>query len=167
VLVVHCDTYITNISYWNSPFPSFSISFHALIIFPFTYMYTQYLHHIHPLCPFPTLTPSHWYQFPQTGPPVLQFCKRKNWHVYLFKIAVHGVSLQHFHVYLYYNLNQLISSIFLLSNLSPLLMVISTGLKILYSYLYGKYINYIHLLNFLLLPSLSHMWPPFSVTCFS
>jgi hypothetical protein len=46
-------------------------------------------------------------------------------------------------------------------------MVISTGLKILYSFLYMKYINYIHLLNFLLLPSLSYMWPPFRVTCFS
>jgi hypothetical protein len=34
-------------------------------------------------------------------------------------------------------------------------MVISTGLKILYSFLYREYINHIHLLNFFLLASLS------------
>jgi hypothetical protein len=39
--------------------------------------------------------------------------------------------------------------------LSPLFMVISTGLKILYSFLYRKYITHIHLFNFILLPSLS------------
>jgi hypothetical protein len=38
--------------------------------------------------------------------------------------------------------------------LSPLLMVVSTSLKILYSFLYREYINHIHLLYFLLLPSL-------------
>jgi hypothetical protein len=51
--------------------------------------------------------------------------------------------------------------------LSLFLMVISTGLKILYAFLYREYINHIHLLNFLLLPSLSYMWPPLSMTCFS
>jgi hypothetical protein len=45
-------------------------------------------------------------------------------------------------------------------------MVISKGLNILYSLLYRKYINCIHLLNFLLLPSLFQMWPPLSVNCF-
>jgi hypothetical protein len=34
-------------------------------------------------------------------------------------------------------------------------MVISTGLKILYSFLYRKNIKHIHLLNFLFLPSLT------------
>jgi hypothetical protein len=34
-------------------------------------------------------------------------------------------------------------------------MAISTSLKILYSFLYRKYTTHIHLLNFLLLPSLS------------
>jgi hypothetical protein len=47
--------------------------------------------------------------------------------------------------------------------LSPLLMVILKGLNILYSFLYRKYIN--HILDFLLLPSHSHKWPPLSVTC--
>jgi hypothetical protein len=33
------------------------------IFFPFTFMCTQYLHHTHPLTPFPYLLPSsHWYQ---------------------------------------------------------------------------------------------------------
>jgi hypothetical protein len=41
--------------------------------------------------------------------------------------------------------------------LSPFLMVVSTGLKILYSFLYREYIKHIHLLNFRLLPSPSHM----------
>jgi hypothetical protein len=35
----------------------------------------------------------------------------------LFKIATPGVSLWYFHVYMYYNLNWFISSIFLLSTL--------------------------------------------------
>jgi hypothetical protein len=39
--------------------------------------------------------------------------------------------------------------------LSPLLMGISTCLKIIYSFLYRKYISYIHL-NFLFLPSRSY-----------
>jgi hypothetical protein len=56
--------------------------------------------------------------------------------------------LWHFHVYMYYNSNWFISSISFLSS----------GLKILYSFLYRKYINHVHLLNFLLLPSLSHMF---------
>jgi hypothetical protein len=39
----------------------------------------------------------------------------------LFKIATQGVSLWHFHVNMYYNLNWFISSIFLLSTLVPFL----------------------------------------------
>jgi hypothetical protein len=39
----------------------------------------------------------------------------------LFKIATQGVSLRHFHVYMYYNLNWFISPIFLLSTLVPFL----------------------------------------------
>jgi hypothetical protein len=50
--------------------------------------------------------------------------------------------------------------------LSPLFMI-STGLKNLYSFLYRECINHLHLLNFLLLPSLSHMWPPLTLTCSS
>jgi hypothetical protein len=39
------------------------------------------------------------------------------WHFCLFKIAIQGDSLWHFHVYMYYNMNWFISSIFLLSPL--------------------------------------------------
>jgi hypothetical protein len=39
----------------------------------------------------------------------------------LFKIATQGVSLWHFHVYIYYNPNWFISTIFLLSTLVPFL----------------------------------------------
>jgi hypothetical protein len=39
----------------------------------------------------------------------------------LFKIAIHGVSLYHFHVYMYYNSNWFIFSIFLLSILMQFL----------------------------------------------
>jgi hypothetical protein len=39
----------------------------------------------------------------------------------LFKIAIQGISLWHFHVYMYYNLNWFIPSIFLLSILVPFL----------------------------------------------
>jgi hypothetical protein len=63
--------------------------------------------------------------------------------------------------------NWLISFIFLHFYLGPFLMVVSTGLRILYLFLYREYINNIHLLNFLLLPHPSHMWPPLSVTSFS
>jgi hypothetical protein len=44
---------------------------------------------------------------------------------------------------------------------TPLLMVISTGLNVLYSFLYRKYINYVHLLNVLLWCHLkSGFFPP-------
>jgi hypothetical protein len=46
---------------------------------------------------------------------VLKFCKRKKWQFSLFKIPTQKVSLWHFHVHMYYNLNWSISSIFLLS----------------------------------------------------
>jgi hypothetical protein len=67
-------------------------------------------------------------------PCVLRFCKKtnKNKTFCLFKIAIQGVSLWHFHVYMYYNPNWFISSIFLLFYLSPLLMVVSTYSNILY-----------------------------------
>jgi hypothetical protein len=57
----------------------------------------------------------------------------------LFKITTQVVSLWHFHVYMYYNPNWFISSFFFFY-LCSLLIVISTGLKILYSFLYRKYI---------------------------
>jgi hypothetical protein len=67
---IHCDIYKysyseSNISYLNSPLHHSPLSFSPLIPgivstginFPFTYMCTQYLHHIHPPMPLPYLLP--------------------------------------------------------------------------------------------------------------
>jgi hypothetical protein len=81
----------------------------------------------------------------------------------LFKIAIQGVYISICKCII----TQIVSSSSFFFLPYPLFMVISTGLKIIYSFSYRKCINHIHLLNFLFLPSLSHMWPPLSVTCFS
>jgi hypothetical protein len=64
--------------------------------------------------------------------------EKKNWHFCLFKIATQGVSLWHFHVL---EITQIGSSPHFFFYLSPLLILISTGLKILYSFLYREYSN--------------------------
>jgi hypothetical protein len=115
---------------------------------------------IHPLL-------CHWYQPHKQGLlSVIMFSVfEKNKRLFgLFKIAIHGVSLWHFHVYMYYNPNWFIS-VFLLSTLVPFFVVILTGLNILYSFLYRKYI-FIFLTSFFYHPSL-HMWPPLGVSHFS
>jgi hypothetical protein len=81
------------------------------------------------------------------------FVKGQKLYFCLFKIATHGIFYWHFHVCMYYNPNWFISSIFLLSTL-VLFLWWSPCLKILYSFLYREYINYIHLLNFFYPPSL-------------
>jgi hypothetical protein len=62
------------------------------------------------------------------------------------------VSLWHFHVCIYYNWNWSIPFISLLSILVPLWWWFK---KIVYSFLYRKYITHSHHLIFLLLPSFS------------
>jgi hypothetical protein len=52
--------------------------------------------------------------------------------------------------------------IFLHFYLSPIL-VISPGLRILYSFLCREYTNHMHLLSFFLLTYPSHMWPVFNI----
>jgi hypothetical protein len=50
------------------------------LIFPFAYMLIQYLHHIHPPCPFPTSSPLSLVPTPRQDlicPPVLWFCKKQ------------------------------------------------------------------------------------------
>jgi hypothetical protein len=118
------------------------------------------------LHPFPTYSLLPLIPTPQSlfCPPVFCFCSKKR-HFCLFKIAIHGVSSWHFNVYMYYNLNWF-SSLQFFSFLPCPLMVISTGLKILCSFLYKKFINLIHLLNFLLLPFLSYMWSTLSMPYF-
>jgi hypothetical protein len=68
----------------NSPPPPFSFvslpipgTVSTGIIFAFTYMCTQYLHHIHSPIPFPylLLVPPHRQDL--YCPPILRFCKRK------------------------------------------------------------------------------------------
>jgi hypothetical protein len=71
------------------------------IIFPFTFMCTQYLYYIHSPTPFPCILPLPLVPIRQAE-SVLQFCKRKKkWHFCLLKIATQGISLWHFHVCMY------------------------------------------------------------------
>jgi hypothetical protein len=86
------------------------------LIFPFSYMST-YFHHIHLLHPF-LMSPAHTGTNPQTG-LVLPSCPLFWRKTFLFKVAVQWVSLWHFRVYVYYNPNWFIPSIFLLSTLVP------------------------------------------------
>jgi hypothetical protein len=155
---LQCIKYI----YLNSPPPPFSfIPPHPILIIvstdlivPFTDRCTEYLHHIY----FPKNFPPPIGTSPQTGPIlpfIFFFCKREKWHFCSFKVAMQGVSLSKLFHLLYF-------SPFYLSSF---LMVVSTDLKILYSFLYRKCTNHIHLLTFLLLPSC--MWPPLRVTCFT
>jgi hypothetical protein len=90
------------------------------LIFPFTYMCTQYLHYIHPHTLSPHFLPPIGSKYPTENCSTLCsliFLKKKKW--LSFKIATHGVSLWHFYVYMYYNPDCLIYSIFLLSTLVP------------------------------------------------
>jgi hypothetical protein len=78
VLGVCCDIYKSSgkISQLNLPPPSFSFVPPPPIpgivstchIFPISNMCTQYLHHIHPLIPFPHMLPLPTGPSPQTGP---------------------------------------------------------------------------------------------------
>jgi hypothetical protein len=65
---------------------------------------------------------------------LLSIFEKGHLHSCLFKIAIQGVSLWQFYVYMCYKPNWFILSIFSPFYLSTLLMVISTGLKILYSF---------------------------------
>jgi hypothetical protein len=89
----------------------------TVLIFPLTYMCTQYLYYIHPRTPFPHILPLP--QPPRQDLTLLfsDFVKTKRFYFFLFKIAIQGVSLWHFYIYMYCNLNWFISSIFLLSTL--------------------------------------------------
>jgi hypothetical protein len=171
---------MSNISYLNSLPPPFSyISLSPIpgivstgLIFPFTYMCTQYLHHIHPPTPFLHISPFPLVPTPPPGrtcsAPILWLCKRKekNDIFCLFKIL---------HREFYCDTSM---DICIIAQIGPtplffffLPQSLSYGgfsyFKFLYSFLCREYISHINLLNFLLLPSLSHMWLPLSITCFS
>jgi hypothetical protein len=101
--------------YWNSFNVShFSICIQKYIIFPLHS--PSYILSLYP-------PPLAWVPYTQTK-SVLPSCSLilKKWrHFCLFKIAIQGVLLWHFHVYLYYNTNWLIPSFSLLSTLVPFL----------------------------------------------
>jgi hypothetical protein len=156
----------------NSPPPSFFISplphswtASADTIFPFTYICTQYLHHIHPP-PFPNLlhhpTGTNSPRQDMFQPPVDWFCVRKE-----EKNDIFGY-LRELHRVLPCGISTFIciiawfglSPLFFFFYLSHFLTMFSTYLKILNSFLYRQYINHFYLFNFLLLPSPSHMWLP-------
>jgi hypothetical protein len=112
-------------------------------------MSTQYFHYIQPPSHFPYNLPPSTDTSPQTG-PVLPSCspffRGKN----LFKIALQEVSLWHLYVYIYIYIHISFICIYYLyilyigscplyfSFLPYFLMVTSTGLKILCSFLYRK-----------------------------
>jgi hypothetical protein len=94
----------------------FSICPYVYRIFPqysSSYTLSLYVPPTHTHC----YQPSRWNLF---SLPVLRFCKkRKRRHFYLFKVALEGISLWHFHVYMYFNPNWFMLSIFLFLPKSP------------------------------------------------
>jgi hypothetical protein len=108
------------------------------IIFSHLHTCTHYLYYIHPPTPFSHLLPlpistnlSRQYLF---CPPVVCFKKKKKRHFCLFKVATNGVSLWHFHVYMYYNPNWFFSIFFFLPDFPSYGSL--TDLKIIYSFFY-------------------------------
>jgi hypothetical protein len=111
-------------------------------------MCTQYLHHIQPLI---SSSPSHWYQSPSQD-LFSDFVKEKKRFFFFYLRSYTGsflVALRCIYV-LYPKLVHLLY--FSLVYYSPFLIRVSTGLKILYSFLYREYISHSHLLNFLFYP---------------
>jgi hypothetical protein len=64
---------------------------------------------------------THWYQSPDRNCFTFLLSIFEKRHVCLFRIALQGVFLWHFYVYMYDNLNWFMPSIFLLSILVPFL----------------------------------------------
>jgi hypothetical protein len=104
VLGVHCGIYkssynVSNISYLNSPPPSFSFisplppswnSFSRSHFSIYIYVYIVFSQY----SPFPHILPSHWYQPSIQDLFSVQFCKRKRMTFCSFKIAIQEVSLE-------------------------------------------------------------------------
>jgi hypothetical protein len=67
---------------------------------------------------------------------------------------------------MYHIANCFTISSFIPFHLSPFLIVISTSLQIVHSFLYSIHINHICLFNSSTFPSLSHMWLPLSLAVF-
>jgi hypothetical protein len=113
--------YIKSFSFIPPPHTSHSRNSFNRYHFPLTYMFTQYLHHIHYLSSFLPLPPVPFLQGP--APPscsLILYKKKRKRKKCLLKIATQGSAL-HFHVYMYYSPIWFISSNFLLSALVPFL----------------------------------------------
>jgi hypothetical protein len=149
LLGVHCGIYkssynVSNTSYLSSASPPLSFitssphswnTFNRYHFCIYIHVYTVFALYSPSYNISLTPPPSHWYQLPPTPPQVrpvlpsysLILWKKKEiwkkWHFCLFniKIAKQGVSLWHFHVYMYYNPSWFISPIFLHSTLVPFL----------------------------------------------
>jgi hypothetical protein len=98
---------------------------------------------------------SHWYQHHNRTYFTLVFFIFVKRYFCLFKVALQEVFLWHFLVHMCYNSNGHVLYF------SPfyyrlLLMMISRGLKIAYSFLYRQYITHIYILKFLPLFFLSY-----------
>jgi hypothetical protein len=134
---------------WNSFNISLSIFLNKYIV----------IHHIHPLILFPYILCHSTGTRLQIGPDLpscFPFLKKGILFKKLYKKFHCDISM-----YICIIIWIVSSPLFFSFYLSPLLMLFSKGLKILYSFLYRKYIIHIYLLSFLLLlPS------PLSVICF-
>jgi hypothetical protein len=162
------------------------LHFSTLSPLPFLHWFQQvsFLHlhtRVHSFCTVLTLLPLYTLPSPCTGTntclgqdlfhsSVSGFVVEKiknNFFLFETKEATHGISSWYFHVYMCYKTSSFISSIFSSFYHWLILMVVSAGLTILYSFLYRRYVNHFHRLSFLLLPCSSCMWPSLSVINFS
>jgi hypothetical protein len=130
----HCGSYkssysISHMSYLHSLTPSFSfippfLEWFQQVTFFLIHTCVQRICTIFTLpCPFPTsspllLVPTHSGTV-YSALLLSYFVNEKKWPFCLFKIHIQGLSLLHLHIYMYYNQNWFISSIFLLSTLVP------------------------------------------------
>jgi hypothetical protein len=149
---VHCAIYkdycnISNISYLNLPLPPFSFiphtthSWSSLNRYLFFHLHScvySFLHHIHPFTRFLTSSAFQLVSTTQSRTnltscsPILQKKEKRNDNFCFFKITTQGVSLWHFHVYMYYSPIRFISSYFSSFYLVHFLWFFSTSLKILH-----------------------------------
>jgi hypothetical protein len=116
-------------------------------------------HHVYTPTPFPYVLPFSHGSMPQIG-PVLPSCFHfwKKALLFVWDSYIGSFIVTFPCAYVLYP--ELVHPLCFSYYLSPLLTVISTGFKILYSFLYRKYINHVHLRNFILLPSLSLVTSP-------
>jgi hypothetical protein len=171
---------VSNISYLNSPPlllsfippPLFPGTVSTGIIFAFTYMCIHYLYLPRPC--HPTHIYAHTFGQNLFCPLVLQVCRRKiirdnKKNTAFWLVWDKDSYIGRFHVLFPYTyvLQTKLVHLYQKSSLlsSPLLIVVSASLRLLYLFLYSKHINHIQVFGFLPLPYSSHAWSPLSVIC--